>query len=210
MVQFTDQVGVPSERQLTLDALQHGRPALLFEAVAHPRHPVAIDARQGRAAPQPVRLTQQTRRLVVVTGCQHHIRLPPQPAELMQVHRFGIDVEHITAGAPGKLDIVTGGLAKRGPEPGQIGGQALPGFGRRPGIPQPVDEGLGGDYRPRRQQEDGKDAAFSGRAQVPLPAGRPQLDRPENPKFHDRLVFHARRANSRLVRMGCTEPFSRF
>ena len=115
MVQFTDQVGVPAERQLTLDALQDGRPALLFEAVAHPRHPVAVDARQRRAAPQPVRLAQQTGRLVMVAAGGQRIRLPAQPAELMQVHHLGVDVERVTAGAPGKLDAVTDGLPERGP-----------------------------------------------------------------------------------------------
>ncbi len=45
VVQFTDQVGVPAERQLTLDALEDARPAFLFEAVPHPCYPVAVDAR---------------------------------------------------------------------------------------------------------------------------------------------------------------------
>ena len=180
--------GVPAERQLTLDALQDGSPALLFEAVAHPRHPVAVDARQGRAAPQFVRLAQQGGRLVMVAASGQPVRLPAQPAELMQVHRLGIDVEHIAAGAPGKLDAVTDRLPQRCAEPGEVGGEALPGLGRWPGVPQPVDEGLCRDYRPRRQQQDGKDAALPGRPQVPLPAGRPELDRPENPKFHDRLA----------------------
>src|SRR5215471_16419398 len=66
VVQFADQVGVPAERELTLDPFQNGRPPLLFEAVPHPGHPAAVDAREGLAAPEPVRLTQQRGRLVMV------------------------------------------------------------------------------------------------------------------------------------------------
>ena len=115
MVQFTDQAGVPAQRQLTLDALQEGRPALLFEAVAHPRHPVAVDTCQRGTAPQPVRLAQQTGRLVMVAAGGQRLRPPAQPAELMQVHHLGVDVERVTAGTPGKLDAVADGLPERGP-----------------------------------------------------------------------------------------------
>src|ERR1039457_4446064 len=43
MAELTYQVGVPAKLQLTLDALQDGRPAFFFEAVPHPCHPVAAD-----------------------------------------------------------------------------------------------------------------------------------------------------------------------
>src|SRR5215471_12458021 len=101
------------------------------------------------------------------------VRPAAQPAEVVEVYRLGIDVENIAPGTPGKLDVVTGPLPQRCPEPGDVGGKALPGLGGRPGVPQPIDEGLGRDDRPWRQQEDGKDAALSGRPQVLWPAGRP-------------------------------------
>src|SRR6266700_278454 len=41
VAKLTYQVRMPAKLQLTLDALQDGRPAFLFEAVTHPRHPVA-------------------------------------------------------------------------------------------------------------------------------------------------------------------------
>ena len=59
MAELSHQVGVPAKLQLALDALEDGHPAFLIEAVPHPRHPVAADARERLAAPEPVRLPQQ-------------------------------------------------------------------------------------------------------------------------------------------------------
>ena len=100
MAKLTDQVGVPAKLQLALDALEDGRPALLLEAVPHPRDPVAADPGQRLAAPEPVRLAQQPGRVVVVAAGGQGIRLPAQPAELMQVDRLGIDVEHVARARP--------------------------------------------------------------------------------------------------------------
>jgi len=188
VVQFADQVGVPAERELTLDPLQNGRPALLFETVPHPGHPAAVDARESLAAPHPVRLAQQRGRLVLVAVSGSGIRLPPQLPELVQVDRLGIDVEQVAPGPPGQLDAVADGLPERTTEPGYVRGQALPRLGRRPGIPQPVNEGVGRHGGSGRQQEDGEHATFPGRPKIVLPVSRPKLNRPEDPKFHDRLA----------------------
>ena len=106
MAKLAYQVGVSAKFQLTLDALQDGRPALLFEAVTHPRHPVAADPGQRLAAPEPVRLAQQHGCVIVVAACGQCIRLPAQPAELMQVDRLRIDVEHVASRAPHQLHAV--------------------------------------------------------------------------------------------------------
>jgi hypothetical protein len=150
MMQFADQVRVPPERQVTLDAFQDGRPALLLEAVTHPRDPVAVDAGQGRTAPQPVCFAQQGGRPVMVLPGSQPVRPPPQLAELMQVHLFWIDVEEIAAGTPGKLHLVADRLTERCAEPGKVSGKAFPGLGRWAGVPQPVDERLCRDDRARR------------------------------------------------------------
>src|SRR6266487_5314762 len=100
MAKLTYQLGVPAKLQLAPDTLQDGRPALLFETVTHPRHPVAADPGQRLAAPEPVRLAQQRGRMFVVAACGQRARLSAQSAELMQVDRLRIDVEHVASRAP--------------------------------------------------------------------------------------------------------------
>src|SRR6266851_2928590 len=143
VAKLTDQVGMPAKLQLTLDALQDGRPALLFEAVTHPRHPVAADPGQRLAAPQAVRLAQQHGRLVIVAARDEGIRLPAQPAELMQVDCLRIDIEHVASGAPRQQDAIANGLPERRSKPGDVDRETLAGLGRRPRIPQPVNDRLG-------------------------------------------------------------------
>ena len=113
---LADQVGVPALFQLAADPLQDRRPALFFEAVPHPRDPVAADPGQRRAAPEPVRLAQQRGGMIVFTARGQGIGLPAQPAELMHVDRFRIDLEHVAPGAPGQLNAVPHGLPERRPE----------------------------------------------------------------------------------------------
>src|SRR6266536_327141 len=109
MAKLTYQLGVPAKLQLAPDTLQDGRPALLFETVAHPRYPVAADPGQRLAAPEPVRLAQQHGCVIVVAACGQGIRLPTQPAELMQVDCLGIDLEHVAPRAPHQSHAVTNG-----------------------------------------------------------------------------------------------------
>src|SRR5215470_15166922 len=106
----------------------------------------------------------------------------------MQVHGLGSDIEQVAPGPPGQLDAVTDGLPERAAEPGYVRGQAFPRLGRWPGIPQPVNEGVGRHGGSRRQQEYGENAAFPGRPKIVLPVSRPKLNRPEDPKFHDGLA----------------------
>ena len=98
--QLADQVGVAAKFKFTLDALEDDRPAFFFQAVPHPRHPVATDPGERLAMPERVRLAEQARRMLVVPALGQGARLPAQPAELMQVNRFGIDVKHVSVGAP--------------------------------------------------------------------------------------------------------------
>src|SRR5450432_2373276 len=100
MAKLPYQVGMPAKLQFAFDALQDGRPTLLFETVAHPRHPVAADSCQRLAAPEPVRLAQQRGRVIVVAACGQCARLSAQSAELMQVDRLRIDIEHVASRAP--------------------------------------------------------------------------------------------------------------
>ena len=151
VLQLADQIGVPAKLQVTPDPLEDGGPALLVEAVTHPRHPVAADARQRRAAPEPVRVAQQGGRVIAVAVGRQRIRLPAQPAEVMQVDRVGIDVELVTPGAPGQPGVVAHGLPERGAQPGDVNRKALPGLGRGLRIPDPLDKDLGGHDRAGRQ-----------------------------------------------------------
>jgi hypothetical protein len=95
---LTNQVGVPAKLQFAFDALANCGAAFLFEAAAHPGHPVAVDPGQRLATPQPVRLAQKLSRVIMIAGRNQGSRLSPQPTELMQVDRLGIDIEHIAAG----------------------------------------------------------------------------------------------------------------
>jgi hypothetical protein len=188
LMQLADQVGVPAELHLALDPVQDGRAALLLQAVAHPGHPVAAHPGQRLAAPQPVRLAQQPGGVLVIAAAGQRVGLPPEPAELMQVHGLGVDVELVAAGPPDQLHVLANRLAQRAPEPGDVDRQALPGLGRRVAVPQPVDEHVGRHDHARRQQEDGQYPARPGRAKIMWLPVRPELNRPECPEFHDRLA----------------------
>src|ERR1022692_3206778 len=135
--------------------------------------------------------------MIVVATRGQGTRLPAQPTELMQVDRLGIDVEHVAIGAPRQPDAVPDGLPERRSKPGDIDRETLAGLRRRPGVPQPVDEGINRHYRPRHQQKDRQDTALPGRPKVELLPNRPQLSRAEDSEFHDRLAF--------FHRMGPTE-----
>ena len=82
MTKLTDHVGVPAHLQLALDALEDGRPAFLFKAATHARHPVTADPRERLAAPQRVRFAQQRGGLLGVAVGGQGVRLPAQAAEL--------------------------------------------------------------------------------------------------------------------------------
>ena len=102
VAKLTDQIGMPAKFQLALDALQDRRPAFLAKAVAHACHPVASDPCQRLAAPEGVRLTQQGDSTIAVAAGGHRVCLPAQAPELVQVDRVRVEVEFITAGAPGQ------------------------------------------------------------------------------------------------------------
>ena len=110
VVKLADQVAVPAQLQLALDALQDGRPAFLLEAVPHPCHPVAANPRERLAVPEPVRLAQQQGRVTGVAGRGRCVGFPAQSAELVQVNRVRVDVELVAAVAPGKADALANGL----------------------------------------------------------------------------------------------------
>src|SRR6266567_3264144 len=188
VAKLTYQVAMQAKLQFTLDALLDGRPTLLFEAVTHPRYPVAADPCQRLAAPQPVRLTQQQGRMVVVAACGQCIRLPAQSAELMQVDRLRIDVEHVASSAPRQPDAIANGLPERRSKPCDVDRETLSCLWRGAGIPQPVNESLSRHYCARRQQEDRQDTSRPGWPKITLLPSRPELNRPEHPKFHDRLA----------------------
>jgi len=195
--QLADQVGVLTEFQFAPDPLDHGGPSFLLERVAHPGGPVAADAGQRLAPPQRVRLPQQFGGRLVVTAGGQGVGLPAQPAELVHVNGLGIDLEQIALSPSQQPQVVADGLAERGPEPGHVDRKALAGLGWRLGVPQPVDQGLGRHQRPRREQEHGQDGTSPGPPKILPPPGGPELNRPEDPKFHDRSAsFTARRQGS--------------
>jgi hypothetical protein len=50
--------------------------------------------------------------MIVVAACGQGVRLAAQPAELIQVDRLRIDVEHVAPGAARQPDAVAKGLAE--------------------------------------------------------------------------------------------------
>ncbi len=198
--ELSDEIRVPAELQLAPHALQDRRPAFFFQAVPHPGHPVAADPGQRLTAPEPVGLAQELRGAAAVAAGDERVGLPAQPAEPMQVDHVGVDIEHIAGQSPRQPDAVADGLTQGCPQPRDVDGQALPGLRRRLGIPQPVDQRLRGHDRPRRQQQDREDASLPRGTEVTVLPCRPQLRRPEDPKFHDRLaLFHPLRQASGLL-----------
>ena len=162
MAKLPDQLGI-RQLQLAFDAIQDGGPALLFEAVAHPRHPVAGDPGQRLAMPELVRFAQQGGRMSVLAAGGERARLPAQAAEPVHVDRLGIYVKHVASRAPGQPYAVAQRLPERRPKPGDVDRETLAGLRRRPGVPHPVNEGLGRHDSARCQQEDGQDPPRPGR-----------------------------------------------
>ena len=111
--ELTHQGGVLPKFQLALDPLEDGGPALLFESVPYPRHPVAVNPAQRLATPEVIGLAQQPGRIVVVTGDGEGGRFLAQPAEPVHVDRLGVDVEHVaTPRSPYQVNVVAHGLAQ--------------------------------------------------------------------------------------------------
>ena len=115
MPKLTHQISVPPGLQLNPDALDDRGPALLLQRVPHPDDPVAADTGQRLAVPEPVRLTQQRGRVIVVAARGQRRRLPAKPAESVQVNGLWIDFEQISAlRAPGQPNLVAYGLRLHG------------------------------------------------------------------------------------------------
>ncbi len=110
VAQLADYVGVPAQLQLALDAFLDSRPAFLFQAVPHPRDPVAADPREGLSAPQPVRLAQQRSGPLHVAVRGHCVRMAAQAAELVQVDHVRVHVQLVAAVVPSQPDTLTNGL----------------------------------------------------------------------------------------------------
>src|ERR1022692_921090 len=127
--------------------------------------------------------------MIVVAACGQRVRLSAQSAELMQVDRLRIDLEHVASRSPHQPCAIAQSLPEGRSKPGDVDGETLPGLWRRPGIPQPVNEGFRRHYRARRQQQDGQDTPRPGWPKITLLPGRPELNWPERPEFHDHLAF---------------------
>jgi hypothetical protein len=109
--------------------------------------------------------------MVGVAVARQRVGLPAQAAELVQVDDVRIDVEFVAPGPADQPDAVPHRLAQRGPEPGDVDRQALPGLRRRLGIPDPVNEHVGRHNCARGQHEDGQDASRPGRPKIVLLSG---------------------------------------
>ncbi len=144
--------------------------------------------------------------MVIVAAGGQRVGLPAQPAELVQVDRLGIDIEHVAARAPRQPNAVADGLPQQRPQPRDIDREAFPCLGRRLGVPQPVDESLSGHDCSRREQEDREDTPRPGRSKVTLPAGRPELYRPERPEFMIAMHFYRPWAGSQLYILRVDTP----
>ena len=136
---LADQIGVAAELQLAPDPVEQGGPALFFQRFPHPGGPVAADPSQGLTAPEPVGLAQQRRGRFVVAAGGQGVRLTTEPAELVDVDRFWIDLEQVALGPPEQTQVVADRLPEGGPEPGHVDGKTLSGFGRGLRIPEPVN-----------------------------------------------------------------------
>src|SRR6185437_17058596 len=105
---------------------------------------------QGLTVPKLVRIPQQRRRMLGVSGFGQRARLTAEPAELIQVDGLGVDVEQVAMGAGHQARSVDSGMLESPSQPGDISREALPRLSRRARVPQPIDEQLGRHYRAGR------------------------------------------------------------
>ena len=137
--ELTDQVVVAAKLQLAPDPVEQGGPALFLQRFPHPGGPVAADPGQGLTAPEPVRLAQQRRGRFMVAAGGQGVGLAAEPAELVDVDRFGVDLEQVALGPPEQAQVIAHCLPEGGAEPGHVDGKTLSGLGRGLRVPEPVN-----------------------------------------------------------------------
>jgi hypothetical protein len=94
--QLADQLAVAPERQIRLDPLLQGsKPELLQLRDRWLRERLVGEVRQRRPAPQPERLAQNPRRLLLPTGSQRITAVLDQFAEAVQVKLARRDVQQV-------------------------------------------------------------------------------------------------------------------
>jgi hypothetical protein len=107
----------------------------------------------------------------------------------VQINVTRVDIEHVASGSRGQRGAIAASSTERGAQPRYVDGQVPASTGRRVGLPQAVNKVIGSNDRPRRQQQNGEDAADLARFQCPLLPGIAQLDRSEYLEFHDCRVL---------------------
>ncbi len=95
-LQVGDQIGMPTERELGLDAfLQRDQAKLLEPLDVHPGERLEFQIGQRPAAPQALRLAQRPRRAIRVALGPSSSPVPQQPLEALEVELSGLDLQHV-------------------------------------------------------------------------------------------------------------------
>src|SRR5260370_34356707 len=110
----------------------------------------------------------------MIANVDQGVCLSPQPAKLMQVDDFGIDVEHVAVGAPGEPDAVADRLPEGCPKSGHVDGETFPCLWRGLVVPQPLNQRVSEHNPARGQQEHSQDTLDPGSPEVMLVPWRPQ------------------------------------
>jgi hypothetical protein len=184
-VQLADQLQVPAEDELRLDAhLQRGDTFLVDADQLRPGGPGGHDVGQHRAAPQRQRLVQQPQRRGRLAA-ERAAALLGEPAEAVQVELVRVELQQVPGVAgdqhAGRVGDPVAGL-DRPAQRGDVVLQRLPHGGGRLLAPHGVDQLVGGDHLVRVQQELGQQYAVLDAAQPQRAAALARLERSQQQK----------------------------
>jgi len=175
--QLAEQGGMLAAVQGEVVAVQPGGVPLRVQRVADAVQPGCVQRGERLAAPQPERLLEQGRGVLLVVG---GVRPGDQVAEAVQVHRHRVDHEGVALRVPGEADP---GVGEDLPEPGQVAGQRRAGPLRQPLGPHALDELVGRHHPVRVDQQRGQHAPLPGVAEVDGATVDTGLDAAEQPEL---------------------------
>jgi len=187
-LQLADQLGVPAEGQVGVQALLEGDQAGLLEGWCRgPAQRLGGDVGQRRSPPERQRPAELFGRLASVTGGHGPPAAVGRLPEAVPIELARLDPEQVAA-RPGqqhrRRPVRLSGPVQRPAQPGHVALEHVAGRRRRCLSPQLVDQPVGRDHPAGVEEESSEHSPRLRAAHVKPPAAVPHLDRPQDPELH--------------------------
>ena len=198
LLELADELGMPAEGEVRLDALLHREAVQLVQPGAHgARERLVDEIGERRAAPQRQRLPKPVRG----NRRRGRVGLARQLLEAVQIERRGIDLDRIAATARGD-DVAAEDLA-------QVRDVALEQVDRglrRLVAPHLVDQGARRHHLACAQQQHGEDGPLARTAELEPTPDRPCLERTEDTELDAHSMPNVPEGPAHLQRTSRTAP----